>query len=1007
MVGRVRANHPAPAVTTFIPSEGRVTSSLVCLLAVPFSFADSEPAPQWIWLAEAKPKQQAFFRKEFELPGGVKSAKLYAACDNECTVWIDGKEVLKHNEWSSPVHVDVAAAALGNGKHVLAVRARNTEGPAGLVVRLAIETGGKPIQIVSDGSWKSSDRQARDWQKVGGNVERWQASKVVAKLGDAPWNSVTEQKFAAAGKKREAVAMAAEAIKSLPGYKVERLYTVPRATEGSWVNMCPDPKGRLYVSDQYGPLFRVTPPPIGSTAKPKVERVELPIGESHGLLWAFDSLYVVVNKGEKYESGLYRCRDTNGDDKLDEVKLLKKIDGAGEHGPHAVMLNPDGKGLTIVCGNATKFMKVKDSRVPTKWGEDHLLPRMPDGNGFMKDVLAPGGCIYSTDPDGKDWTLLSMGYRNQFDAAYNRQGDLFTYDADMEWDMNTPWYRPTRVCLATSGSEYGWRNGAGKWPPYYPDNLPPIVEIGPGSPTGVCFGYGAKFPPKYQDAFYICDWSYGKLYAVHLKPSGGSYTAELEEFVSATPMPLTDAVVNPVDGAMYFTVGGRRTSSALYRVTYVGNESTSPLNGVPELTADQQLRRNIETHHRGDFADSAKEVWPALGHSDRFIRFAARVALEMQPIAKWLEPALAETNPQSSLTALLAVARYGDKAVLPRLLDSLARIDVNALTVDQRLEWHRVHQVAFVRMGKPDAANRTRLLALLEKQFPAADRRENAEIAQMLVYLESPVAAAKLVPAMLSAPTQEEELDYARTLRPLRVGWTNDLRKQYFGWLYGRAATLKGGHSLAGTIKIMRTDAGATLTDAEKVAVKAIMEAPPPKASTPVFKERPFVKKWTIDELLPIVETRLVDRNFANGRKLFSETKCFACHRFAFEGGSAGPDLTAAAGRFSKRDLLENIVEPSKVISDQYGAVVILTTEGETVTGRIVNHSGDNIMVMTDMLNPDGQKTVSASKVEKVVAAKTSMMPNGLLDTLKEEEVLDLMAFLLSKGDSNSPMFKK
>ena len=70
-----------------------------------------------------------------------------------------------------------------------------------------------------------------------------------------------------------------------------------------------------------------------------------PLGEAQGLLWAFDSLYVVVNRGKKYESGLYRVRDTNGDDQLDKVEQLRKIQGGGEHGPHAVVLAPDGKSL--------------------------------------------------------------------------------------------------------------------------------------------------------------------------------------------------------------------------------------------------------------------------------------------------------------------------------------------------------------------------------------------------------------------------------------------------------------------------------------------------------------------------------------------------------------------------------------------------------------------------------------------------------------------------------------
>jgi len=90
----------------------------------------------------------------------------------------------------------------------------------------------------------------------------------------------------------------------------------------------------------------------------------------------------------------------------------------------------------------------------------------------------------------------------------NRDGELITYDADMEYDFNTSWYRPTRICHVVSGAEYGWRNGAGKRPEFYPDNLPPIINIGPGSPTGMTFGYGAKFPAKYQEALFGLDWSW-------------------------------------------------------------------------------------------------------------------------------------------------------------------------------------------------------------------------------------------------------------------------------------------------------------------------------------------------------------------------------------------------------------------------------------------------------------------------------------------------------------------
>src|SRR5205814_3113272 len=183
----------------------------------------------------------------------------------------------------------------------------------------------------------------------------------------------------------------------------------------------------------------------GKPEQTKVEKVPAPIGEAQGLVWAFDSLYVVVNRGQRYASGLYRVRSSRHDDTLDAVEMLRKLDDGNEHGPHAVVRAPDGRSLYVVCGNKTSMTALSGSRVPRVWGEDHLLPRMPDGRGFMRGVLAPGGCIYKVDPDGKEWELLSSGYRNQFDIAYNRQGELFTYDADMEWDFNTPWYRPTRV----------------------------------------------------------------------------------------------------------------------------------------------------------------------------------------------------------------------------------------------------------------------------------------------------------------------------------------------------------------------------------------------------------------------------------------------------------------------------------------------------------------------------------------------------------------------------------
>jgi putative heme-binding domain-containing protein len=817
-------------------------------------------------------------------------------------------------------------------------------------------------------------------------------------------------------------------MKVAKGFRVELLYSVPKAEQGSWVCLCVDPKGRLVTSDQYGGLYRITPPPAGGkAADTKVEKLPTAIGMAQGLVYAFDALYVVVNGGDK--SGLYRVTDSNGDDVPDKVELLRKFEGhgakggLGEHGPHAVLKHPDGKRLTVVCGNQTRITPHASTRVPPYWGEDHLLPRLPDGNGFMADVLGPGGAVYNVSPDGKDWELFSVGFRNQYDAAYNAAGDLFTYDADMEWDFNTPWYRPTRVCLVTSGSEFGWRNGAGKYPPYYLDNLPAVANIGPGSPTGVAFGYGARFPARYQNALYVCDWSYGKLYAVHLAPSGSAYASQVEEFVTGTPLPLTDLVVNPADGALYFTVGGRRTTSGLYRVTYVGGreEPGAVVFGAGPAGEARKDRAAVEAFHGKQDPAAVPAAWKELDTKDRFTSFAARVALEFQPVGTWADKALAEPDPAKAVPALLALARVSapdrfhrkpaDPPASPelraKLLAALGRIDLAKLDEAHALDLLRTYQVVLNRFGKPPVAEVAALVAKLDPAFPAKSRLVNAELCQVMIFLEAPAAAAKTMKLLAEAPTQEEQLEYLRALRVLRTGWTPELRRSYFTW-FVRAANFRGGASMTGFITRMKNDAVATLTPAEATALKAVIDARPGTVRVPEEAPRPFVKAYTMADLAPLLEKGLAGgRDFDRGRRLFGAAKCFACHRFDNEGGSYGPDLSGLAGRFSARDLLESVVEPSKEISDQYAAVEIRTVREQVVVGRVVNLNGNVMKVNTNMLDPNALTDVNQNEVESMRPSRLSMMPAGLLDTLREDEALDLMAYLLSRGDRNAPAFRK
>ncbi|MEQ1851874.1 MAG: heme-binding protein, partial [Chthoniobacteraceae bacterium] len=526
--------------------------------------------PQWIWLSKnAKQGEKVALKREFEIPGEVKSATLQVTCDNGATALLNGQKALENPDWQQPVAGDVKAL-LKTGKNELRLDARNQGGSAAAVAVLTIEMAdGKKIVIETNG----------DWQAAPAGGGEFKPATVIAKYGAGPWGKALAQGGAKAGdgkakpadgKVKRGVDTSVQAatdpseIHAPAGFKVELLYTVPKAEQGSWVSMTVDKKGRLLCGDQYGALYRLTPPAIGSNDAAKVEKLDVNIGGAHGLLYAHDSLYVMLNEKGAPEakglaSGLYRLKDKDGDDHFDSPVLLSECSGGGEHGPHSMQLAPDGS-IYFNCGNHTKLpANLATSRAAmNSWDEDHILPRMWDGRGHARGILAPGGYICKTDPEGKKVELFCLGFRNEFDFAFDANGEIFAYDADMEWDIGSPWYRPTRITHCVSGGDSGWRSGSGKWPVYYPDSLPAAVDIGPGSPTGTIFGTGAKFPAKYQRALYGNDWTYGTMYAVHFTPDGAGFKAVKEEFVSAKPLPLTDVVIHPTDGAMYFAIGGRR-----------------------------------------------------------------------------------------------------------------------------------------------------------------------------------------------------------------------------------------------------------------------------------------------------------------------------------------------------------------------------------------------------------------------------------------------------------------
>lgn len=861
-------------------------------------------------------------------------------------------------------------------------------------------------------------------------------------------------------------------IRLQQGFKIEHLMSPSDMGIGSWVSMTFDDKGRMICSDQYGGLFRLTLAPVGSSEKPKIEKLKfgkgvdtLGIGNAHGMLYAFNSLYVVVNARASKPgaqpasnaprqfqqgyaprgSGLYRVQDLDGDDQYDKITLMKEFKGEGEHGPHSIILSPDKKSLYLINGNHTDVPPVDHYRLPKTWQEDNIFPLIKDPRGHANDRYAPGGYVLNFDPEGKRYELVSAGYRNAFDIAFNEVGDLFAYDADMEWDFGLPWYRPTRICHVTSGSEYGWRTGNSKWSPTYPDNLSPVLNIGQGSPTSLLSLKDAKMPLKYKKSLLAFDWTFGIAHLIKLKPSGSTYLADREEFLSGIPLPLTDGVVGP-DGNLYFLAGGRRLESDLYRVSYVGSEEANNKTITGTINPANELRRKLEQFHNGPNDAALAIAWPQLKNPDRFIRYAARIAVEHQPVAQWKDKALSEKDPIAATHALIALIRNSKPEMKADIYKALLNVDNKAFNESQTLDLLRAYELAMLRVGLPEQEVANKIIAKFDAKYPSKSMHMDRALSRLLVPLEAPKVIERTLALMETKDTASvnayrretatssadlimrnpqygtdiakmlekippaQQTYLATMLSAAKNNWTDELHDRYFQW-FRKGFGYQGGRSYVGFIDRARKLALKNVAEAKREKYNKLSGADLLSANGNDLVVTNYPKgpgrQWKVEEALALFDEPLTGRSFENGKNWYNAITCGRCHTMGNEGGNVGPELTNLGTRFSKKDMLEAIILPSKSVSDQYAASQFELKNGTSVVGRLTNQDATAYYVSQNPYDPDQVEKILKKNVRSVKYSNVSMMLPSLINSLSAEELKDLMAYLMAGGNPDNAVFKK
>jgi glucose/arabinose dehydrogenase len=395
-----------------------------------------------------------------------------------------------------------------------------------------------------------------------------------------------------------------------------------------------NPRGQVVVS---GPGYLRILVQDEKTGK-ATRAIDIGVGNkdgAQGLFWEGDLLYYMA------DGGLRRIRVGEDGKAAGSSELVRAMKTGGEHHAHAIKRGPDGW-LYVLAGNTA--------------GIDKSYARL--ATSPIKEPVA--GCLIRLSPDLKNSEIVADGFRNAYDFDFNLDGEAFTFDSDNERCVSLPWYEGTRFYHVIPGGHYGWQapqHGTFfRLPPYMPDVVPPLMDLGRGSPTGVACYRHAQFPEEYRGGIFLADWTFGRIFYMRLKRSGASYSTEKEVFLQSTGdngFAPTAVVVNPKTGDLYVSIGGRGTRGGVYRIRYPQGAKIDPTalakmkmasrslewkedyvkqarGGEPpaRLQSLIELRRNLGRLKSEDVLNAIRANWD---HDDREICRAAADLIAVLP----------------------------------------------------------------------------------------------------------------------------------------------------------------------------------------------------------------------------------------------------------------------------------------------------------------------------------------------------------------------------------------
>jgi putative heme-binding domain-containing protein len=186
---------------------------------------------------------------------------------------------------------------------------------------------------------------------------------------------------------------------------------------------------------------------------------------------------------------------------------------------------------------------------------------------------------------------------------------------------------------------------------------------------------------------------------------------------------------------------------------------------------------------------------------------------------------------------------------------------------------------------------------------------------------------------------------------------------------------------------------------------EAYLAANPLPIKDELLKDRRPRTEWKYDELAAGLAELAHGRSHAAGKQMFTVASCVACHKLENVGNQFGPELTKLDPKWTPADVLKEMLEPSAKINEKFQTSIFLLDSGQTVTGLVIEETPTAYRVIENPLAKAAPIEIKKDEIVNQKKSQSSLMPKGLLDKLTREEILDLVAYVVAKGDKSHALY--